>query len=247
MSLNPLKKEYTNEGENYRHIFSEEKKDFLLGLDRNIVGFTGNYKQVINNLYTLETYIYRIPDLYNRSGLEYDSIIFLDKKPHRIEKLFLILLQEFWSKGWIHGDLDSSNIVIQYEGDHIYFRIFDFEYLEYKNPGNNVGYFKFIWSDVRKFIKEYLRVELIRNTDTNRCYWFYDNKYLFETKNKIENILCDIIDMDDDKHIILRKVMKDIVNFVDNFSVGKYLYDFKDDDGVDNFSVVGDKMIQYKR
>lgn len=244
MSNNPIKKEYTNEGENADHIFSYKETEFLLGLDRTIVGFTGNYKE-INDEYALETYIYLMPNFYEKTNLEYDSKIFLHKNPCELKRLLLILSKEFWFKGWIHGDLDNSNIVIQYENDNVYFRIFDFEHLEYKNPQNTVDFFKFIWSDIRKFMKEYLILELVRNTKTKKCYWFYDNKYFFKTQENLESKLCNIIDMDSSEYLDFGKNLQSIIKFIDNFAVNKYLYDFKTDSGEDvigDVDVVGDEM-----
>tara|TARA_Y100000389_G_C17304594_1_gene434736 strand:+ start:504 stop:737 length:234 start_codon:yes stop_codon:yes gene_type:complete len=51
----------------------------------------------------------------------------------------------------------------------VFFKIFNFDKIEYKSPGNSFYFFKFIWTDVRRFIKEYLELELVRNTNTKNA------------------------------------------------------------------------------
>lgn len=246
MGNNPTKKEYTHENKNSSQLFTEKELNFLVSLDRDITGFTGKYMKIADNKYSLETFIYKTPDFYNQVGLEFDSKNFLDKNPDKTIELLYILEKEFWNKGWIHGDLDTSNIVIQYEDNKTYFRIFDFEEIQYESPRNKVGFFKFIWSDIRKFMKEYLDLFLVKNTKTKKCYWLY-KEHFFSSNNNIEYYLCNIIDMDSNKNINVSKSIKEILNFLDRFSVYKYLYSFtnKNKDN-SNFEVVHDKMILSK-
>ena len=133
--------------------------------------------------------------------------------------------------------------MIQYKDDKIFFRIFDFEEIESRPVENSVIFFKFIWSDIRKFMKEYLELELVRNTNTKKCYWLYKKEYFFNTDNKLEDFLCNIIDMSPDSNINVDKNIKDILQFLNKFSVYKYLYPFM---RKDKFRVVYDKMILSK-
>lgn len=242
--MNNLRIEYTGDNVGNGQTFSKDESVFLLNLNRDIVGFTGNYKEVGDEEYSLETFIYKTPDFYERINIECDSKIFLEENPDKVIELLNILLKEFWIKGWVHGDLDSSNIVIQYKDDEIFFRIFDFEEIEYETPVNSVEFFKFIWSDIRKFMKEYLELELVRNIKSKKCGWLYKKKF-FTTDTNIEYRLCNIIDMKLDKNINFSKNIKEILNFLDKFSVYKYLYDFMNKD-IGNFEVVHDKMILSK-
>lgn len=244
MNRNPFKTEYTGDNEDNGQTFTKKEASFLLQLDRDIVGFTGKYKKVDNN-YSLETFIYQIPNFYNKTNLEFDSKLFLQKTPDKLIKLLYILKREFWNKGWIHGDLDTSNIVIQYKDNQIFFRIFDFEEIKYEPPQNKVEFFKFIWSDIRKFMKEYLDLELVRNIETKKCYWLYNRKYFFNSDNNLEVLLCNIIDFNSDKNINVDKNIKDILEFLNKFSVYKSLYPFITKDNND-FEVVYDNMKLYK-
>jgi len=243
--MNPLRTEYTGDNPENGQTFSGEEANFLLKLNRDNVGFTGEYKEVGDDEYSLETFIYQVPDFYNQTNIKYDSKTFLQKNPNKVRELLYILLGEFWSKGWVHGDLDSSNIVIQYKDDKIFFRIFDFEEIEYRPVENTVKFFKFIWSDIRKFMKEYLDLELVRNMKTKNCYWLYQKKYFFNTDNEVEVRLCNIIDMSPNSNINVGKNIIDTLQFLDKFSVYKYLYPFMSKDNT-KFEVVSDKMILFE-
>lgn len=242
MSKNPVRIEYTGDNVYNGQTFSTEKKNFLLNLDRNIVGFTGNYKKVGNNKYSLQTFIYQIPNFSSQTNLEFDSKIFLQENPDKTVQLLEILQREFWNKGWIHGDLDTSNIVIQYKDNQVFFRIFDFEEINYKTPQNNVKFLKFVWSDIRKFMEEYIDLKLVRHIETKKCYWLYKDKYFFNTDNNLEYLLCNSIDMNSDKIIDVSKIISNIIKFLDRFSVYKYLY-FLSENEITDFKVVNDEMI----
>lgn len=243
--MNPVRIEYTGDNPENGQTFSGKDVNFLLRLNRDNVGFTGEYKKVGDDEYSLETFIYQVPNFYNQTNIECDSKTFLEKSPNKVIELLHILLQEFWSKGWVYGDLDSSNIVIQRKDDKIFFRIFDFEEIESRPVENSVRFFKFIWSDIRKFMKEYLELELVRNTKTKKCYWLYKKQYFFNTDNKLEDRLCNIIDMSPNSNINVGKNIKDTLQFLDKFSVYKYLYPFMSKDNT-KFRVVYDKMILSK-
>lgn len=247
--MNPVRKEYTGDDPENGQTFSRKEINFLLNLNRDNVGFTGNYKKVGYDEYSLETFIYQVPDFYNQINTECDSKIFLENNPTKVIDLLYILLKEFWRKGWVHGDLDSSNIVIQYKDDKIFFRIFDFEEIESMPVENSIRFFKFIWSDIRKFMKEYLELELVRNTNTKKCYWLYKKEYFFNTINNVEDHLCNIIDMSPDSNINVGENIKYILQFLYTFSVYKFsVYKIVYPISKDNtkFGVVYDKMLLSK-
>tara|TARA_Y100000389_G_scaffold72500_1_gene69257 strand:+ start:1094 stop:1816 length:723 start_codon:yes stop_codon:yes gene_type:complete len=238
MGNNPVKKEYTKK--NKEKLFNFKEANFLLDIDRNNVGFTGNYEKITDDEFLLETIVYENFDLS-----KYDSKTFLDNNPDKIIKLIAILAREFWIKGWIQGNLDSSNIIVFHIDNKLFFKIFNFDKIEHKSPENSFYFFKFIWSDIRKFMKEYLELELVRNTKTKKCYWLYKKEYFFNTDNKLEDRLCNIIDMSPNSNINVGKNIKDTLQFLDKFSVYKYLYPFMSKDNT-KFRVVYDKMILSK-
>ena len=213
-------------------------------MDRDIVGFTGKFSEKEDGIYSLETFIYKTPDFYNQVNLEYDSKTFLEKNPIKVIDLLTILHNEFWCKGWVHGDLDSSNILIQYkDDDNIFFRIFDFEEIEYSVAGDRVGFFKFIWSDIRKFIKEYLELELVKDVKNDKCYWLYQNK-IFNSDNNLERFLCDLTGkIEDDAYINFRKYILVTLDFIANFTLGLKPYTYTDFKDFKNLKVVYDNMI----
>lgn len=231
-----MKKEYINDNKD----FSPKEANFLLNIDRDNVGFTGEYKKS-DDEYLFETMIY---ERFNSCN-EYNSKIFLDNNPDKVTRLIIILAKEFWIKGWIHGNLDSSNIIVYHMDTKVFFKIFNFDKIEYKSPENSFYFFKFIWTDIRKFMKEYLELELVRNMKTKKSYWLYKKEYFFKTDNKLEECLCNIIDMNPNSNINVGKNIKDILQFIDKFSVYKYLYTFMSKDNT-NFEVVYDKMILSK-
>lgn len=222
-----IKKEYIKK--NKEKLFNLKEANFLLKLNKDNVGFTGNCEKISNDEFLLETIVYKNFDLSN-----YNSKIFLDNNPDKIIKLISILAKEFWLEGWIHGNLDSNNIIVYHIDNKVFFKIFNFDKIEYKSPGNSFYFFKFIWTDVRRFIKEYLELELVRNTNTKKCYWRYQGKYFFNSDDdnddsqfKLEDDVCYIIDKESDKSFNFCKFMKEIIYFIRIFCVNKYLYVFE--------------------
>jgi hypothetical protein len=236
--MNPIKIEYTGVS---GQIFNEQDTIFLLNLNRNIVGFTGNYKKE-DDMFSLETFIYKAPNFYTGENLECDSKTFLQNHPNKVIDLLTILHNEFWYKGWVHGDLDSSNIVIQHKDNNIFFRIFDFEHIEFNVPTDSIGFFKFIWSDIRKFMKEYLDLELVKNMKTNKCYWLYEQTKLFNSYKNVEETLCDIIVRSQDDCVDFRRTILVTLEFLASFSVYKQEYTFTTPDNKE-LKVVYDNMI----
>lgn len=47
--------------------------------------------------------------------------------------------------------------------NNLFFKIFNFDKIEHKSPENSFYFFKFIWTDVRRFIKEYLEIQILKN------------------------------------------------------------------------------------
>ena len=80
-------------------------------------------------------------------------------------------------------------------------------------------------SDIRKFMKEYLELELVRNVKTKKCYWLYKKKYFFNSNDdsqfKLEDDVCYIIDKESDKPFNFCKFMKEIIYFIRIFCVNK--------------------------
>lgn len=71
--MNPVRTEYTGDNPENGQTFNGKEANFLLKLNRDNVVFTGEYKKVGDDEYSLETFIYQVPDFYNQTNIECDS------------------------------------------------------------------------------------------------------------------------------------------------------------------------------
>jgi len=207
---NPIRTEMCKTQDGDDIFISNNEKMFLLSINKNITGFTGKTKKD-GKEYQLETFIYK--DANN--GDQFNSKIIFNKNP----QMFLYFMQQmydkFWKNGWIHGDLDTSNIVIQYfENTEMTFRIFDFEHVEYKEPKNTTEFFKFIWSDISKILNEYFSISLVKYTKFDQCFLCINNRIAIEESPYIHQI-CSVLDSQDDRPLennFLYRVINWIIN-----------------------------------
>lgn len=215
---------YSMDDEKNKLYTDAEDTKFLLSLPRDIVAFTGEFEVNPENK---EEYVLKT-DLY-LTGEDYNSKIWFNKDVNLYNNFIDTMYTNFWTRGWVHGDLDTSNITIQpnlINPNLSKFKIFDFEFItkyEYRNH-NTVGFIKFIWSDIRKILKEYFNIYLVRNKDTEKCYWLIDECFgdvrdncIYVFSNILSAELCNLLDKHDttpiNSALILQKlqqVLKDM-------------------------------------
>jgi len=161
---------------------------------------------------------------------QYDSKDFLNKNPKEILQLLLILRKEFWDKGWVLGDLDTKNITVYKKDNKVFFRIIN--YLEVKNKITQdvVSFLKFVWTDIRKFIKNYLHLELVKNTESGQCFWKYNEYFLLKMDNMLEDKLCKIFDTNSQNEFPDKDNLTEIINIIGDFPL-------KVEDYIENFRV----------
>ena len=142
---------YNLKVEPFEDLYNGETTGFLLSIDRNFSCLTGDYDEMGRGQYLLYTYIFP----YQQENF---SDEFLKRKPWSILDLVKLLQTNFWDKGWCHGDLDSSNVLVDFTtADYPRFRIYDFEFTEtYKS-------YQDLWNvDIKTFLVEFCHIEVDR-------------------------------------------------------------------------------------
>lgn len=228
------KKEYSSNQKDWFYDWGTVKFLFKL-MESGNVGLTGEYQKKEDEygytMYSLETILYQTYDgTKHKETKKYSSQYFLQENPEEVENFLEFLRKYFWTQGWIHGDLDPSNTVIHYPEENKHqFKIFDFEFVEYIHEDTSIGYvpntvrtFKFIWTDIRRFMREYLNLTL-RLTPNNTLIFVYDDVHemKLETQDQILLVILNYIVNVEDHNSTLRldQILPLLIRVLTNFAV----------------------------